>query len=1019
MKDQRTNTNRRSALLTLTAVLLMLIVSVAGLTAIVSADAAQPYTANVTVENFTAGNGIEYDEDLGVYYKYYDKGTDADIVVNKNQPIQGLVAGHEDVRIKRVVSAVFNDANVDGASYITVTYELEGADAHLYAQPSVTLDAKILPRKINVKDPVVIGKTNEDRLVYDPNGLMLKGNSYTFASEVDGVNITLNEKNLGVLSFKAEGHTVPVSAYASTFDSDNKLVKNSNYEVVDNFSVTVFVSKVELKLEDIDVQKSMIYSGKAPVISDLVSNYSHLLTFTVEGLDKESAFNDGNVGNYTVKLSPIDTVNYEITGILGGESFSITPVIYYITFDNQVLIGNDSSDNFISVNIIRKDGDVANDDVENPEKYEILNLITYTFTDSNGNNVINPSYGTFTVKANLPTGNYVFKLYDSKDTSTKDFLTATMTVLRTEKTFDVKNEDGTDAGYDIILSNPNGFSDDVNATVTAVNGYRSFYKNTKYGQSIKITVTGADAGATFTLTIPHIEDLYVARAEDLNDETIRIYNAATDELTLAKDIYTVTLNKDDGYYTLGGFTVGDTTIVINPDYNAPFFSTVWGILLIIVIVLAILVLMVYVGLRMRRVLETRENPEQVIDTIGDLPEHEPVEVEEKEEIDVDAVLEQNVEELAETMEAEAEAAADEAELQNAVDESIKELLDEVSEEVVEEAAEEVVEEAAEEVVEEAAEEVVEEAAEEAVEEAAEEAVEEAAEEVVEEAAEEVAEEAAEEVVEEAAGEVVEEAPMEAAEESEDDNDEDDNDNDGDGEGDEEAVEAISMVEDDPFGFASRADASTFIDVKENPEAYQAMLEREARGEIKIVYRYKKSFQAKLAQSLGNVQDYYSELKNALLSFKGVKNRLSWNYEAFNRGRVHVAKMDAKSKTLYLYLALDPTQFEETKYSVKDVSAKRKYASTPTLIKIKGERKFKHALELIEKLCGEQMELVKVEGDSTDYRVERMTMDEMVDAGLMKKSAGYIVLMPETEPAAEVEEAIPANAQVDTPTQENE
>ena len=223
-----------------------------------------------------------------------------------------------------------------------------------------------------------------------------------------------------------------------------------------------------------------------------------------------------------------------------------------------------------------------------------------------------------------------------------------------------------------------------------------------------------------------------------------------------------------------------------------------------------------------------------------------------------------------------------------------------------------------------------------------------------------------------------------------------------------------MVEDNEdasFGFGVSVDPTTFVDVTEDPDAYQAMLDREARGEIKIIYRYKKSFQSKLAQSQGNVQDYYSELKNALLTFKGVKSRLSWNYEAFNKGRAHVAKMDAKSKTLYLYLALDPAQFAETKYSVTDVSAKRKYATTPTLIKIKGERKFKHALELIEKLCGEQLELVKVEAENVDYRVARMTIDEMVEAGLMKKNAGYVVLVPEAE-------AVAADAQVETAPEQN-
>ena len=62
---------------------------------------------------------------------------------------------------------------------------------------------------------------------------------------------------------------------------------------------------------------------------------------------------------------------------------------------------------------------------------------------------------------------------------------------------------------------------------------------------------------------------------------------------------------------------------------------------------------------------------------------------------------------------------------------------------------------------------------------------------------------------------------------------------------------------------------------------------------------------------------------------------------------------------------------------------------------------------------EQMELAKVEAENVDYRVARMTIEEMVDAGLMKQSAGYIVLMPETEPAA-----IPADASVETASEQN-
>ena len=41
---------------------------------------------------------------------------------------------------------------------------------------------------------------------------------------------------------------------------------------------------------------------------------------------------------------------------------------------------------------------------------------------------------------------------------------------------------------------------------------------------------------------------------------------------------------------------------------------------------------------------------------------------------------------------------------------------------------------------------------------------------------------------------------------------------------------------------------TYIDVKEEPELYAEMLAREERGESQLVYRYRRSYQSKLAQS---------------------------------------------------------------------------------------------------------------------------------------------------------------------------
>lgn len=177
----------------------------------------------------------------------------------------------------------------------------------------------------------------------------------------------------------------------------------------------------------------------------------------------------------------------------------------------------------------------------------------------------------------------------------------------------------------------------------------------------------------------------------------------------------------------------------------------------------------------------------------------------------------------------------------------------------------------------------------------------------------------------------------------------------------------------------------FIDVMAEPERYAEMQEQERQGLVRLVSRYRRSFLSRLSQSRGNVQEYYSVIKNAFLSYKGVKGRVSWGYESFNRGRVKLAKVNAKSSTLYVYLALDPATLEGTKYFFTDVSSKKKYAATPVLLKIKGERKLKHALELIEKLCAEQNALPPVKDyETVDYTVAEQTTEELVQAGLIRQ-----------------------------------
>lgn len=114
----------------------------------------------------------------------------------------------------------------------------------------------------------------------------------------------------------------------------------------------------------------------------------------------------------------------------------------------------------------------------------------------------------------------------------------------------------------------------------------------------------------------------------------------------------------------------------------------------------------------------------------------------------------------------------------------------------------------------------------------------------------------------------------------------------------------------------------------------------------IRYRYNRSFEAKLIQSDDTVKRYYSELKNCLLSYKKVTPRISWRHESFRKGRPAAAKFVIRGKTLCLCLALDPENYEESKYIVDDMSRYAKFASTPLMYRIKNERRLRYAKELI-------------------------------------------------------------------------
>jgi len=153
------------------------------------------------------------------------------------------------------------------------------------------------------------------------------------------------------------------------------------------------------------------------------------------------------------------------------------------------------------------------------------------------------------------------------------------------------------------------------------------------------------------------------------------------------------------------------------------------------------------------------------------------------------------------------------------------------------------------------------------------------------------------------------------------------------------------------------------------------------GEV-LHIRYRTSFLSRLIQAEPPIQDYYTEIKNALLSYKGVKARTSWNFESFNKGRIQCAKLNVKGSTFQLYLGLGCEDYNANKYHFTNVGDKPKLDKVPMLLKIKSERGLKYALELIEEMMA-KFEIPKIQRKPLDYHMPYESTESLAARELVK------------------------------------
>ena len=117
-------------------------------------------------------------------------------------------------------------------------------------------------------------------------------------------------------------------------------------------------------------------------------------------------------------------------------------------------------------------------------------------------------------------------------------------------------------------------------------------------------------------------------------------------------------------------------------------------------------------------------------------------------------------------------------------------------------------------------------------------------------------------------------------------------------------------------------------------------------------------------------------------YYGVKVRKSWKKETIYKGRTVFALLTFKGKKLCVSFALDPKEYENSKYFFKDVSDVKKYEKTPLLMKITSPRKVKYTKELLELIFKNN----GLENKNLTIVVEDImsaTKEELIEKGLIK------------------------------------
>ena len=142
------------------------------------------------------------------------------------------------------------------------------------------------------------------------------------------------------------------------------------------------------------------------------------------------------------------------------------------------------------------------------------------------------------------------------------------------------------------------------------------------------------------------------------------------------------------------------------------------------------------------------------------------------------------------------------------------------------------------------------------------------------------------------------------------------------------------------------------------------------------------FATKLERADEDTRNKYEIIRDYITKNYGIKHRISIPGDTYSAHREKYVFIRIAGKTLKVYYALDPKNYENTPIPV-EVETKKKYEDVPTSLKVKSDLALRRALALVDDLMAlKGVEKIKLPEDEKEVLLEEPLQEELEEENLV-------------------------------------